>query len=130
MRSRRLQIQRRQLDGLLILQVITTLQQMDGAVTKREILQPNLVVVVRHIFFAIFCFLVRVMAINCATALEDFFFQLFNPLAPELCIQRQTSAKPLISRSMRFPKGFGSSLGFLGTVSSNIRRESSTSFSF
>lgn len=119
MRSRRLQIQRRQLDGLLILQVITTLQQMDGAVTKREILQPNLVVVVRHIFFAIFCFLVRVMAINCATALEDFFFQLFNP-----------SAKPLISRSMRFPKGFGSSLGFLGTVSSNIRRESSTSFSF
>ena len=33
----------------------------------------------------------RVMAINCATALEDFFFQLFNSLAPELCIQRQTS---------------------------------------
>jgi hypothetical protein len=31
------------------------------------------------------------MAINCATALEDFFFQLFNSLAPELCIQRQTS---------------------------------------
>ena len=26
---------------LLLLQVITTLQQMDGAVTKREILQPN-----------------------------------------------------------------------------------------
>ena len=33
----------------------------------------------------------RVVAINCATSLEDFFFQLFNSLAPELCLQRQTS---------------------------------------